>query len=118
MKKYAKLFPPVLLTVLGALAVTLQDDKISIIEWIGIATGAFQAISVYIIPNVPEFPWAKSLVAAALAALGGLTSAIAADGVTRAVWINIAVLALSAVGVAGVRNTGDYLDEHRRMLAA
>lgn len=116
--KYAKLLPPVILTVLGALAAALHDEHLSSLELIGLTTGAFQAISVFVIPNVPEFPWAKSIVAAALAVLGGLTSAIAADGINNAVLVNLAVLALSAVGVAGVHNTGDYLDQKLSMRAA
>jgi hypothetical protein len=61
----------------------LSDGRISDVEGVQIAIAGTNAGLIYLVPNVPRWPWSKTLLASFLAALQLLTSLII-DGVSSA----------------------------------
>lgn len=98
--KYGKAVAQILmaLLVVGA-SVTSGDGHVSGEEWFQVAIATGSAVSVYLVPAVPEWPWMKTAVAAVLA---GVTFAgsVALDGLSGNDIINI------AIAVFGVALTG------------
>lgn len=112
MSKYAKLFAPIVATVLVAVTGFISDGELSLTEILVVASGAAMAVQTYVIPNVPEFPWSKGTAAVVIVILDALVLAIV-DGVQIGEWLNLAVLALGALGIFPATNRGDYLDQAR-----
>jgi hypothetical protein len=100
--KYGKALAQVLMAVLvvGA-AVTTGDGHVSGEEWFQITIAAGSAVSTYLVPAVPEWPWMKTAIAAVLA---GVTTAgsVALDGVSTndVIVIAIAVFGLAVTAIA------------------
>lgn len=99
--KYGKAIAQVIMAVLvvGA-AVTTGDGHISDEEKFQLAVAFASAISTYLVPAVPEWPWMKTAVAAIMA---GVTTAgsVALDGVSTNDVIVI-VIAIFGVGLTAI----------------
>lgn len=89
---------------LSAALVALQDGHIEQFEWIGIALAAVVALAaVKGVSNAASGPlyFAKAILAAVIAALGALGTALAdGQGITPNEWIIVFLAVLSALPVA------------------
>lgn len=113
MKKYAKGLAAVAATVLVALGAALSgNNHIDPTEWVTVAIAAVTAFGVWVAANVNGAPYVKGAIAFAGAALVVLQTVIV-DGVTTTEWIQIAIAALGAIGVVGLKN----VDENGRNLS-
>lgn len=101
-RTYGKSAVALVLTVVTALHAALSDSttggRVTEGEWLAIAVAATTAAGVYLVPNVPRWPWAKSVVALLLAALEAATLAIV-DGWTTADLTMIILAALGALSI-------------------
>lgn len=99
--KYGKALAQILmaLLVIGA-SVTSGDGHVSGEEWFQVAIASGSAVSVYLVPAVPEWPWMKTAIAAVLA---GVTFAgsVALDGLSTNDIINIGI-AVFSVGLTAL----------------
>ena len=109
MNKYWKLIAQVLVTVLLALYAAMTDG-VTTVEALTIAVALVQSVIVYVVPNVPQFPRAKEIANAILAALQFLVVAVA-DGLSGQDLVYMLIVAAGAVGVFGLKNSGDMLDQ-------
>jgi len=96
MRAYAKLILAIIGAGVMALYGFLDDNHVSMDEWIKIAIATALAIQVYLVPVTPEWPWMKTAIACLLAALNVLVIVIV-GGVNAQELIEI----LIAVGTAG-----------------
>ena len=104
---YSKALAAVLASGLSAAIVALTgDNAFSNVELINVAIAVVSAGAVFAAPNVPHARISKAIMAVLMAVLTLLVNLIA-DGVTVSEWLQLAVAALSAVGVYAVRNTPD-----------
>jgi chromate transport protein ChrA len=103
MSNYAKMFAAVVATVLSALVAVMSDGSISNVEWINVGIAAVTAAAVFAAPNVPFANYTKSVLAVLMAVLTFFTTAIS-NGVTTSEWLQVAVIALGALGVYAVPN--------------
>lgn len=85
--KYGKAITAALVLVVTAVQAALSDSttagRISQVEIVQILIAATNAGLIYLVPNVPRWPWSKTLLAALLAVLQLLT-ALVIDGVSSA----------------------------------
>src|SRR5262245_22616240 len=77
----------------------LADNRITPQEWIQVLLGALMAFNVWATANLPGYDKMKTYVSAAIVVFGALYTFIP-EGVTTTEVINMAILALSALGVA------------------
>lgn len=99
--RYGKSIVAGLVAVATAVQAALSDSetggRITQIEGVQIAIAVVNAALVWLVPNIPSWPWVKTVLAAALAVLQLLTSLIV-DGVGSA---DISALIIAALMVAG-----------------
>lgn len=101
---YAKAVAQIVATGLSALIVALTGDgAFSDVELINVAIAVVGAVGVFYVPNAPHGAVAKAVVATLMAVLT-LAVNLIADGVTISEWLQLAMAALGALGVYGVRN--------------
>lgn len=97
---------PVVGTIAMAVALVIQDavadQHITPQEWVQVLLGALMAFNVWATANLPGYEKMKTYVSAAIVVFGALYTYII-GGVSLAEIINMAILALSAVGVAVTR---------------
>lgn len=86
---------------LTALASALTDDHMTAPEGIQVAIAVTTAAGVWLVPNLPTWPWIKTALAMLLAGLNFLITIID-HGITYAEGVNLAlaVLGVIAVGTA------------------
>lgn len=70
------------------------------VGWVQVGIAAATAAGVYLVPITPDYPWVKSALAALLAALQILTTAVV-GGVQGDEWMMIALAVAAALGVYG-----------------
>ena len=104
MGQYAKWIAAAVGTVLSAAIAALTDNVVTDVEWINIAIAGVGSLAVFTAPNVPGSLYTKAILAALMAVLQALVSLIS-DGITAAEWMQLAVAALTALGVYQVVNT-------------
>lgn len=103
-RPYWKSLIAVLVTVLSAVqAAVLNDEVVSSTEWVNVAIAGVTAAAVFAAPNVPGARYTKAILAVLGAVLTVLTSVII-GGVSPSEWIQIALAAAGAVGVAAKAN--------------
>ncbi|SRR6266540_1992663 len=107
MTLYAKSAVMVLMTVVSAIVAALTDDKVSTAEWINVAIIGFGAAQVFTAANIPGAKYTKFSLALLTAAATALVSFLS-NGVTVAEWLQVAVAAAAAVGVAAAPRSGSY----------
>ena len=103
MRAYAKAIAMIVATILAALVSALNDGGITATEWINVAIAAVTAASVFAAPNVPGARYTKAILAVLGAVLAALVSAIS-DGISASEWLNLALIALGALGVYTFKN--------------
>lgn len=100
--KYGKSLTAGLILVVTAVQAALSDSqtagRISQVEVVQIAIAATTALSVYLAPNVPQWPTMKTVLAGLLAALQ-LAVTLIVDGMGSADWSALILAALTAVSV-------------------
>lgn len=104
--RYAKTVAMIVATGLSAAIVALTGDStFSNVEYINIAIAVVGAVGVFYVPNAHDGPVAKAVVATLMAVLT-LAVNLIVDGVSLSEWLQLAVAALGALGVYGLRNSG------------
>jgi hypothetical protein len=83
---------------------TAVVDGVTITDYINGGIALVTAFGVYLVPNVPDQPWAKAAVAVLGAMLTVLLAAYSDSVVTSAEILNIALAAFGALGVGVVAN--------------
>jgi hypothetical protein len=99
MREYGKSFAAVLVAaIVAAYQALTGDHHISAVEWVSIAIAGVTAVGVYVIPLAPNAKWSKSAVAAILAVLQILTTAILGGiGIDE-----VLLMAITAAGALGI----------------
>jgi hypothetical protein len=101
-----KVLPPILGTIVMAILTVFQeataDNHITAQEWVQVILGALMAFNVWATANLPGYTKMKTYVSAAIVVFGALYTYIV-GGVSQGELINMAVLALSALGVAVIK---------------
>lgn len=101
---YAKTLAAILAAAASAAVVALTgDNTFSAVEIINICIAIVGAVGVFYVPNAPNGPVAKSVVAALMAVLV-LATELVAGGFTISEWLQLALAAAGALGVYGVTN--------------
>lgn len=96
---YAKSIAMVVATVISAIiAALVGDNAINAVEWVNIAIAAVGAAAVFTAPNVPGANYVKEVLAVLTAVLTLLVTVIV-GGITLSEWLQLAVVALGALGV-------------------
>lgn len=103
---YAKTLVALAVAGLTVLASALTDGYISTGEGVQIAVAVTTATSVYLVPNVPQWPWLKTAIAAVLAALN-LATTLITDGLSSAEMVNLVLAALGVLMVYAWPNRPD-----------
>jgi hypothetical protein len=100
MRAYAKAIIAVLLAVAMTAYTYFNDNHLSTYEIVLILIAGVTAISVYIVPLVPEWPWVKTAIGAILAALSVFTT-ITVNGasINTQGWIEVAIAVATALGI-------------------
>jgi hypothetical protein len=80
------------------------DDGLTVTDWINGGITLVTAVGVYVVPNVPDQPWAKAVVAIFGAMLVTLAAAVTDGAVTDSEWLTVILAAFGAVGVATAAN--------------
>lgn len=105
--KYGKALAAVLFAALVAAQAAIDgDNKVNAEEWVAIAIAVATAVGVYLVPLDRSYRWGKTAVAAVLAALQVLTTAVI-GGVDPGEWLTIALAVLTALGVAAAPAVSD-----------
>ncbi|GAA2715183.1 hypothetical protein ACFY2R_27770 [Micromonospora olivasterospora] len=105
--RYGKAIASAVFFVLTVLYAKLSgDNHLDPEEWVAVAIAAVSAVGVYLVPLAPEYPWAKSAVAALLAALQVLATVIL-GGLDTNEWILIVLAVLQGLGVAAAPAVSD-----------
>jgi hypothetical protein len=101
-----KLIAPIIGTILMAVFTTVQeamtDNRIDSQEWVLVGLGVLMAFNVWATANLPQYERMKTYVATAIVIAGALHTFIV-GGVSMQEWVNMIVLALSALGVAAIK---------------
>lgn len=102
---YAKSLLYIALAVVGVLVTALADDILTFDELVNVAIIGVGAITVYLVPNLPEGVgrYLKVIVTFIVAALVALQSFLT-DGITTTEWLQIAVAAFAGIGVYIIPN--------------
>lgn len=101
---YGKALIALLIAGLTALASALTDDRITSPEGIQIAVQVATTAGVWLVPIVPQWPWAKTGIAALLAVLN-LAVTLIDGGISGAEWVNLALAGLGVLGIAAAPAT-------------
>lgn len=98
-----KLIWPILGAIVMSIFTTVQDamtdNHIDSQEWVLVGLAVLMAFNVWATANLPQYGKMKTYVAAAIVVAGALHTFIV-GGVSMQEWVNLIILALSALGVA------------------
>lgn len=83
----------------AALSDSATGGRLTQIEAVQIAVAAANAALIYLVPNVPQWPWAKTVLAAILAVLQ-LAVSLIVDGIDSADMSALLIAALMVLGPA------------------
>lgn len=102
---YAKSLLYIALAIVGVLVTALADEIITADELVNVAIIGVGAITVYLVPNLPEGVgrYAKVIVTFVVAGLVALQSFLT-DRITTTEWLQIAVAAFAGIGVYVIPN--------------
>jgi hypothetical protein len=87
----------------------LDDDVMSLVDWVVTASAALAALGTWLVPNTTTLATAKLWVNALVMGAGVLVP-VMADGVTRAEWVTVVIAVLTAAGVYLVPNSAQNRD--------
>jgi hypothetical protein len=97
---YGKALVWVAVAALTVLASTLTDGHVNADEGVQIAIATTTAASVWLVPNLPQWPWVKTTLMVILAVLNLAVSMIS-GGISPQEWVNLALAGLGVlVGAA------------------
>lgn len=99
LRTYGKALTALAIALLTALAAALTDNHVTAPEGVQIAIAVTTAGGVWLVPVIPQYPWAKTGVAVLLAMLN-LAVTVITDGITFAEFVNLALAGLGVLGVA------------------
>lgn len=108
MSAYAKSIVSALVAVLYATLVVYQSatgDGLQLLDLLPVLVALFGAVLTYVVPNVPQLPWAKAVVNGALTVLAALTQ-LTADGTSGVTLVAVLVSVVGALAVYQVPNRG------------
>lgn len=108
--KYAKAWSAIVAAVLAAVVAALTDGRIDPAEWINVAIMGAGAAAVLTAPNVPGSRYTK-VILAVLTAVLTLAVSLITGGLTTSEILQLVLAGLGAVGVGGLRNSGDMLEQ-------
>jgi len=102
---YAKSLLYIALAVVGVLITALADELVTVDELVNVGIIGVGAITVYLVPNLPEGVgrYAKVIVTFIVAGLVALQSFLT-GGITMTEWLQIAVAAFAGIGVFVIPN--------------
>ncbi|HEY6244578.1 MAG TPA: hypothetical protein VIX17_11550 [Pyrinomonadaceae bacterium] len=108
---YAKALAAVAATVLSGVVVAMASGAaITPAQWINIAIAGVGACAVFAAPNVPGAMYTKSIIAVLTAVLTFISTVVAGClnfaecHISTASWLQVAVIALGALGIYAVPN--------------
>jgi hypothetical protein len=104
LKQYLPLFGMVLATVLGILYTALQDNALSLTEFLNIAIALTGAIMTYVVPRLQNAQWLKTACAGATAVLVFLVSAVVDGSVSSQEWVMVGIQLLAGLGIVAATN--------------
>ncbi|MGN9809317.1 hypothetical protein ACTMSW_08150 [Micromonospora sp. BQ11] len=105
LRRYGKALAATAFAAVTTLYVTSSGDgRVDPDEWVAVAIAATSAVGVYVVPLAPRYRWTKTAVAALLAALQVLVTAIL-GGLRADEWLLMAIAVGQAVGVAAAPAT-------------
>jgi len=113
MEKYKKAVASVVMATMIALVPILNSGPITVISKLNIGIAFLSAFLVYLVPNFPEVPMMKTIVASIMAAAMFLVTVVTADCrslgqlstcVAVVNWIQCGVVILKAAGVYVIPN--------------
>jgi hypothetical protein len=102
----SKLIAALVGAALVVLTSALSDGHMTVVEDVQVAISVATACGVWITANVPAMTWAKTAIAALLAALNLVVTYLAAGPITGSEWANIGIAVLTALGVYAIPNKG------------
>lgn len=106
MRRYGKVLVAVAYATATALLAFLDDNTLSMEEWVLVVIAFFTAIMTYVVPVTPEWPWMKTVVGAMLVGLGVLVNVII-GGISQSDILEIIVAVLGAIGIGAAPATSD-----------
>lgn len=107
LQKYGKAIAAVVgAALIAARAALLGDQHIDPNEGVQIAIAVTIAVSVWLVPLVPRYRWAKTAVAIVLSVLQGATTLIV-GGLDNGDWIALALAVLTVIGVGAAPAVSD-----------
>lgn len=109
-RKYGKALAAVLAAVLIALNSAVIDTHVDAAEVVTIAIAGVTAVSVWLVPNLPQAPGIKTAIAVLLSALNA-AAMLVVDGWSTSDTVNVILAALGVLGVLGApaQSAGDNL---------
>jgi hypothetical protein len=102
--RYAKTIAALFVAGLTVLASALTDGYVSTGEGVQIAVAVTTAASVFLVPNVPQWPGMKTGIAVVLAVLN-LATTLITDGLSAAEIVNLILAGLGVIAVYAVPNS-------------
>lgn len=118
-RKYGKTLASFFFAVLTAAYAALSSQPITSAGWVSIAIAFTNAVGVYLVPLAPQMRYGKTAVAAALAVLQVLTTAIT-GGINPSEWVLVLIAVGQALGVAAApaQSTNGVRSGPARLVAA
>jgi hypothetical protein len=107
MSAYAKSIVSAIVAVLYATLVVYQSvtgDGLQLVDLLPVLIALFGALLTYVVPNVPQLPWAKAIVNGALTVLAAL-SQVFASGTSGVTLVAVLVSVAGALAVYQVPNS-------------
>jgi drug/metabolite transporter (DMT)-like permease len=116
---YSKSIAFLIATAFGAVIAANTDGDVSVTEWVNVLIAVVGAALVYLVPNLPDGikAYAKTFVAAIVAGLTVLASALISGGIETNEWLQIGMAILGALGVFIVPNATPSLVHQIRRAA-
>lgn len=96
--RYGKSIVAAFMLVVTAVQAALSDDRLTEAEGLQIAVAVCAAITIYIAPNLPKYPWIKTAVAVVSGALEVAVTLID-NGISASDWTAVILGGLTAVMV-------------------
>lgn len=114
--KINKLLVAILGAVVLAVQAGLQDNALSVSDWVTIGAAALAALGTWLIPNTPALVTAKLWVNALVLGAGVVLPLLQDGGLTPQEWLTVLIAVLTAGGVYAIGN-GDTPQNNRPAVA-
>lgn len=104
LKQYLPSLGMVLATVLGVLYTAMQDNVLSLSEFLMLMISLAGAVTTYIVPRAESIPWLKILMAGVTAALTFAVSALVDGSISTQEWVMVGIQLLAGLGLVASTN--------------